>query len=71
MRRALRWDRARFLLTSSTEHAQQQQIDFVRVAQQAGVQRIVKLSQLRADPDAPARFAISRGRRRRRSASRG
>jgi uncharacterized protein YbjT (DUF2867 family) len=48
-------DRA-FLLTNSTERAEQQQIAFTRVAQQSGVRHIVKLSQLHADANAPERF---------------
>jgi uncharacterized protein YbjT (DUF2867 family) len=48
-------DRA-FLLTNSTERAEEQQIAFVRVAQQSGVRHIVKLSQLHADPSSPQRF---------------
>ena len=48
-------DRA-FLLTNSTEHAEQQQIAFLRVAQQSGVRHIVKLSQLHADPSSRQRF---------------
>ena len=48
-------DRA-FLLTNSTEHAEQQQLAFVRIAQQSGVRHMVKLSQLHADPSSPQRF---------------
>lgn len=48
-------DRA-FLLTNSTERAEQQQIAFVRVAQESGVRRLVKLSQLHADASSPERF---------------
>jgi uncharacterized protein YbjT (DUF2867 family) len=48
-------DRA-FLLTNSTERAEKQQIDFVRVAQNSGVRHIVKLSQLHADVKSPGRF---------------
>jgi uncharacterized protein YbjT (DUF2867 family) len=48
-------DRA-FLLTNSTERAEQQQIAFTRVAQQSGVRHIVKLSQLHADANSPGRF---------------
>jgi uncharacterized protein YbjT (DUF2867 family) len=48
-------DRA-FLLTNSTERAEEQQIAFVRVAQQSGLRHIVKLSQLHADPSSPQRF---------------
>jgi uncharacterized protein YbjT (DUF2867 family) len=48
-------DRA-FLLTNSTERAEQQQIAFVRVAQESGVRHVVKLSQLHADASSPERF---------------
>lgn len=48
-------DRA-FLLTNSTERAEQQQIGFTHVAHQSGVRHIVKLSQLHADANAPERF---------------
>jgi uncharacterized protein YbjT (DUF2867 family) len=56
MRRACSGVEQAFLLTNSTERAQRQQIDFVRVAQQSGVRHIVKLSQLRADARSPRRF---------------
>lgn len=45
-----------FLLTNSTEYAEQHQIAFTRVAQQSGVRHIVKLSQLHADASSPGRF---------------
>jgi uncharacterized protein YbjT (DUF2867 family) len=45
-----------FLLTSSTERAEKQQIEFVRVAQKSGVRHIVKVSQLHADIKSPGRF---------------
>jgi uncharacterized protein YbjT (DUF2867 family) len=48
-------DRA-FLLTNSTERAEQQQIAFIHVAQQSGIRHIVKLSQLHADATSPERF---------------
>jgi uncharacterized protein YbjT (DUF2867 family) len=48
-------DRA-FLLSNSTERAEQQQIAFARVAHQSGVGHIVKLSQLHADMNSPGRF---------------
>ncbi|HEY9282230.1 MAG TPA: NAD(P)H-binding protein [Pyrinomonadaceae bacterium] len=48
-------DRA-FLLTNSTERAEQQQIAFTRVAQECGVRHVVKLSQLHADASSPERF---------------
>ena len=48
-------DRA-FLLTNSTERAEQQQIAFVTVARECGVKHIVKLSQLHAHVSSPGRF---------------
>jgi len=48
-------DRA-FLLTNSTEPAEQQQTVFTRIAQQNGVRHIVKLSQLHPDASSPGRF---------------
>lgn len=45
-----------FLLTNSTERAEQQQLDFTRVAGECGVRHIVKLSQLHADAASPERF---------------
>lgn len=45
-----------FLLTNSTEHAEQHQIAFARVARQSGVGHIVKLPQLHADASSPGRF---------------
>lgn len=48
-------DRA-FLLTNSTEEAETQQLDFVRIAKQSGVRHIVKLSQFAAAPASPVRF---------------
>lgn len=45
-----------FLLTNSSEQAQQQQIDFVNAAAHAGVKHIVKLSQWAADVNSPVRF---------------
>lgn len=45
-----------FLLTNSTERAEQQQIAFTRVAEVCGVRHIVKLSQLHADMNSPERF---------------
>lgn len=56
MRRACAGAERAFLLTSSTERAEKQQIEFVRVAQQSGVGHIVKLSQLHADVTSPGRF---------------
>lgn len=45
-----------FLLTPSTERAEEQQLRFVDAAARAGVKRLVKLSQLAADPNSPVRF---------------
>lgn len=45
-----------FLLTPSSERAEAQQLAFVAAAKRAGVQHIVKLSQLAADEDSPVRF---------------
>lgn len=45
-----------FLLTNSSEQAEQQQTDFVNAAANAGVQHIVKLSQWAADINSPVRF---------------
>jgi uncharacterized protein YbjT (DUF2867 family) len=56
MQRACAGVERAFLLTNSTERAEQQQVAFTRVAQQSGVRHIVKLSQLHADANAPERF---------------
>jgi uncharacterized protein YbjT (DUF2867 family) len=45
-----------FLLTNSTEQAEQQQLNFVDLAKKAGVKHIVKLSQWAADVNSPVRF---------------
>ncbi|GAB4031577.1 SDR family oxidoreductase [Spirosoma jeollabukense] len=45
-----------FLLTSSSEQAEDQQLSFVKQAQKAGVRHLVKLSQLAADQASPVRF---------------
>ena len=45
-----------FLLSNSTQDAEEQQLNFVEAARQSGVSHIVKLSQLDAAPDASARF---------------
>lgn len=45
-----------FLLTPSTERAEEQQLRFVEIAVRAGVKHIVKLSQFAADPHSPVRF---------------
>jgi uncharacterized protein YbjT (DUF2867 family) len=56
MRRACSGVERAFLLTNSTERAEQQQTVFTDVAQQSGVRHIVKLSQLHADANSPGRF---------------
>lgn len=45
-----------FLLTNSLEQSEQLQLNFVNTAHKAGVQHIVKLSQLAADENSPVRF---------------
>ncbi|GAB3896936.1 SDR family oxidoreductase [Spirosoma agri] len=45
-----------FLLTNSSEQAEQQQLDFVAEAQRSGVRHLVKLSQFAASLDSPVRF---------------
>ncbi|MFT3826622.1 MAG: SDR family oxidoreductase [Chitinophagaceae bacterium] len=45
-----------FLLTNSSEQAETQQCNFTDAARKAGVQHIVKLSQLAADLHSPVRF---------------
>ena len=45
-----------FLLTPSTERAEERQLRFVEAARDAGVCHLVKLSQLHASEDSPVRF---------------
>lgn len=45
-----------FLLTNSSEQAEQQQLNFVAQARQAGVRHLVKQSQWAASADSPVRF---------------
>lgn len=45
-----------FLLTNSSEQAEELQLNFVNAAYKAGVKHIVKLSQLAADENSPVRF---------------
>lgn len=54
--RALAGVRRAFLLTPSTERAEEQQTRFVAAAARAGVGHVVKLSQYAADPGSPVRF---------------
>ncbi|WP_328856590.1 SDR family oxidoreductase [Williamsia herbipolensis] len=56
MAAALRGIDAAYLVTPSSERAEQQQIRFVELAAEAGVSRIVLLSQLGAAIDSPVRF---------------
>ena len=56
MRRACSGVERAFLLSNSSERAEQQQTAFVEVAKQSGVRHIVKLSQLHADVNSPGRF---------------
>ncbi|HVI47061.1 MAG TPA: SDR family oxidoreductase [Chitinophaga sp.] len=56
IRQALQGTKKAFLLTNSSELAEQQQLGFVAAAADAGVQHIVKLSQLKADEQSPVRF---------------
>ena len=56
MRRACSGVSRAFLLSNSTDRAEQQQIGFTRVAQQSGVRHIVKLSQLHSNASSPGRF---------------
>lgn len=53
---ALRGIERAFLLTSSSERAEDQQSNFVDMARRSGVEHIVKLSQWAASPDSPVRF---------------
>ena len=53
---ALKGIKRAFLLTNSSEQAATLQLGFVDAARQAGVQHIVKLSQLAASIDSPVRF---------------
>ena len=45
-----------FLLTNSSEQAEQLQLNFVYAAHKAGVKHLVKLSQFAADENSPVRF---------------
>lgn len=56
VRRACEAVEKAFLLTNSTERAEEQQITFARVARESGVRHVVKLSQLHADEKSPGRF---------------
>ena len=54
--RALDGVKRAFLLTPSTERAEEQQMRFVEAARAADVRHIVKLSQFAPDPTSPVRF---------------
>lgn len=54
--RALKGVTRVYLVTPSTERAQEQQLDFVQRAESAGVQHVVLLSQLASTPNSPVRF---------------
>ncbi|GAB3899469.1 SDR family oxidoreductase [Larkinella knui] len=56
LRRALDGIDRAFLLTNSSEQAENLQATFVEMAQRAGVKHLVKLSQFAADLDSPVRF---------------
>ena len=56
LERALSGVERAFLLTPSSEHAEEQQLRFVTAARNAGVRHIVKLSQFAASPASPVRF---------------
>ena len=56
LERALRGVERAFLLTNSTERAEDQQRAFVAAARRTGVRHIVKLSQFAADENSPVRF---------------
>jgi uncharacterized protein YbjT (DUF2867 family) len=56
VRTALRGVRRAYLVTPSSERAEEQQRNFVDAARQAGVQRLVLLSQLGARVTSPVRF---------------
>src|SRR5262245_53594537 len=59
--RALEDVESLFLLIPSSEHAEQQQCNFIDAARKAGVKHIVKISQLGADAKSPGRFQRHHG----------
>ena len=63
MRRACAGIERAFLLTNSTERAEEQQTSFTRVAHESGVRHLVKLSQLHAHARAGPLPSLSRGGR--------
>jgi uncharacterized protein YbjT (DUF2867 family) len=56
IRRAIEGVEGAFLVTNSTERTEEQQLKFVEVAREAGLQHIVYLSQLHAARNSPVRF---------------
>ena len=56
LRAALRHIERAFLVSPSSQQAQEQQLAFVEAARQSGVSHLVKLSQLGADVHSPERF---------------
>jgi uncharacterized protein YbjT (DUF2867 family) len=56
LRRVLSGVEQAFLVTPSSEQVEEQQLRFVRLAREAGVQHVVYLSQLHAAADSPVRF---------------
>ena len=56
LRAALDGVRRAYLVTPSSERAERQQVTFVDAAREAGVERVVVLSQLAARADSPVRF---------------
>ena len=56
IRRACSGVEQAFLLSNSTERAEQQQTAFVEAARKSGIRHLVKLSQLHAEANSPVRF---------------
>ena len=56
LKEALQGIEKAFLLTNSSEQAEQLQLNFVDIAHNTGVKHIVKLSQFAADINSPVRF---------------
>lgn len=56
LRSALEGIQKAFLVTPSSEKVEEQQLRFVKLADEAGVKHVVYLSQLHAAPDSPVRF---------------
>jgi uncharacterized protein YbjT (DUF2867 family) len=56
IRRALEGAEQAFLVTSSSERVEEQQLRFIELARESGVRNVVYLSQLHAAKDSPVRF---------------